>query len=154
MDFGAYIFKQTMKHAKTDVVRVPIAFPTLLCSIILDQHPNIKTASDVPKKREPPLTLHSKLFSTNHVPDIVGKSEVAPAAGMMTKQEIVAALKDICVRLDERKSQFELMIHSVEREDAVAEDEQAESEEATDGYVDDVDQEDEEASGSSSEASE
>jgi len=151
MDFGAYIFKQTMKHAKTDVVRVPIAFPTFLCSIILDQHPNIKTASDVSKKREPPLTLHSKLFSTNHVPDIVGKSRVAPAAEMMTKQEIVAALKDTCVRLDERKSQFELMIHSVEREDVVAEDEQAESEEATDG---DVDQEDEEAFGSSSEASE
>jgi len=35
MDFGAYIFEQTMKHAKTDVIRFPIAFPTLLCSIIL-----------------------------------------------------------------------------------------------------------------------
>lgn len=36
MDFGRYIFDQTMRHAKTDVVRLPIAFPSLLCSIILD----------------------------------------------------------------------------------------------------------------------
>jgi len=43
MDFGAYIFEQTIKHAKTDVVKFPIAFPTLLCNIILDQYPSIKT---------------------------------------------------------------------------------------------------------------
>jgi len=61
MDFGAYIFKQTVRHAKTDAVKFPIAFPTLLCSIILDQQPNIKTVNDVPSKRESPLTLHQKL---------------------------------------------------------------------------------------------
>ena len=62
MDFGTYIFEQTVKHAKTDAIRFLIAFPTLLCSIILDQHHNIKSASYVPEKREPPLTLHSKLL--------------------------------------------------------------------------------------------
>ena len=29
MDFVAYIFEQTVKHAKTDVVKFPITFPTL-----------------------------------------------------------------------------------------------------------------------------
>ena len=36
MNFGTYIFEQTMKHAKTNAIRFPIPFPTLLCSIILD----------------------------------------------------------------------------------------------------------------------
>jgi len=67
MDFGTYIFEKTVKHAKTDAIRFSIAFPALLCNIILDQYPNIKIESDVPKKRESPLTLHSKLFSVNHV---------------------------------------------------------------------------------------
>lgn len=34
----------------------------------------------------------------------------------MTKQEIIAALKDTCVLMDKRKAQFELMIHSLEGE--------------------------------------
>jgi len=152
MDFGVYIFEQTVKHAKIDAVKFPIAFPSLLCSIILDQHPNIKTVKDIPNKRESPLTLHQKLFGANHVPDIVGTSENVPVAGLMTKQEIVAALKDTCVMLDERKIQFELMIHSLEREDAAVEDEQAESEEEDDDA--DKGQGDEEASGSSSEDAE
>jgi len=140
-----------MKHAKIDAIRFPIAFPTLLCSIILDQHLNIKTANDVPKKREPPLTLHSKLFTANHVPDNVGTFGAALAVGMMTKQEIVVALKDTCVILDERKTQFELMIHSLEREDAASGDEQADSE---DNNAGDAGNDDEETSSSSSEAAE
>ncbi|KEH32869.1 envelope-like protein, putative [Medicago truncatula] len=43
MNFGRYIFDQTIRHAKTDAVRLPIAFPSLLCSIILDQHPGLVT---------------------------------------------------------------------------------------------------------------
>ena len=143
MDFGRYIFDQT------DAVRLPIAFPTLLCSIMLDQHPGLITADDLPKKRESPLTIHQKLFEDNHASDLAETSESTPAAKSMTKEEIIVALKDTCVMLDERKAQFELMIHSLEREDVAVEDEQAESEEATNGDADDVDQEDEEASGSS-----
>ena len=39
MDLGRYVFDQTVMHAKTDAVKFPIAFPTLLCSIMLSQHP-------------------------------------------------------------------------------------------------------------------
>ena len=150
VDFGAYIFEQTMKHAKTDVIKFRIAFATLLCSIILDQHPNIKTANEVPKKRESPLTLHHKLFGVDHVPDLVGTSGGVPAAGIMSKQEIVAALKDTCVMLDERKAQFDLMIHSLEREDVVAEDELEDNEDDNAERAGNEDERSKEGSGSSS----
>jgi hypothetical protein len=62
MDFGKYIFDQTVRHAKTDAVRFPIAFPSLLCSIILDQYPGLVNASNLPKKMDSLLTIHQKLF--------------------------------------------------------------------------------------------
>ena len=132
VDFGRYIFDPTMKHAKTDAVKFPIDFPTLLCSIMLNQHPGLINIDDLPKKRESPLTIHHKIFGENHVPDIVETSEKVPTARPMTNQEIVAALKDTCVLLDERKAQFELIIHSLEGDNAGAEDEQTESEEEVD----------------------
>lgn len=76
---------------------------------------------------ESPLTIHHKIFGNHRVPDIVETSGNVPAVGLMTKQEIVAALKETCVLLDERKAQFELMIHSLEGEYADA-DVQAENE--------------------------
>jgi hypothetical protein len=127
MNIGQYIFEQTVKHAKTDVVRCPIAFPTLLCGVMLEQHLGLITAVDVSEKREPPLTLHPKLFKADHVSDLVATSGSAPAVGTMTKQEIIAALKDTCVMMDKRKAQFELMIHSLEGESTDA-DEQEEDE--------------------------
>jgi hypothetical protein len=118
MDFGRYIFDQTIRHAKTDVVRLPITFPSLLCSIMLNQHPSLITATELPKKRESPLTIHQKLFGDNHFPDLVGTSASTPVAGLMTKEEIVASLKDTCVMLDETKAQFEQMIHALKAENA------------------------------------
>jgi len=93
MDFGAYIFEQTVRYARTDALKFPIAFPTLLCSIILDQYPNIKTVNDVPGKREAPLTVHHKLFGVDHVPDIVGTSRKVHGAGEMTKEQIMNVRK-------------------------------------------------------------
>jgi len=159
MDFGRYIFDQTVKHAKTDVVRLPIAFPTLLCSIMLDQHPGLITADDLPKKRESHLTIHHKLFGDNHVSDLVGTSGSTPVAGLMTKEEIIVALKDTCVMLDSRKTQFELMIHALEKEDLANGDEHAESDNNEDAGNADEDEEeavdaDEEASRINFEAAE
>jgi hypothetical protein len=117
-DFGTYIFEQTVKHGKTLAVKLPIAFPTLLCDIILDQAPGIKYDSDVPKKRESPLYFHYKLFGDHHVPDIVGTSgAAADTIGSMTRKEIVTTLKETCAMLDERKALFERMIAALEREE-------------------------------------
>ncbi|MCI30625.1 envelope-like protein, partial [Trifolium medium] len=41
----------TSEHAKSLAVQLPIVFPTLSCAIILDQHPDICTAADVPCTR-------------------------------------------------------------------------------------------------------
>jgi len=151
VDYGKYIFDHTVKNAKTDVVKLPIAFPTLLCNIVLDEHPGLITAADLPKKRESPLTIHQKLFGDNHVSDIVGTSQHVPLAKQMSKQDIVAALKETCLMLDERKVNFDV--------DAVVEDEEAESEkevEDDDGSGNEEEEEDnngdDDAPGSSSEA--
>jgi len=61
---------------------------------------------------------------------------------MRTKQEIVAALKDTCVILDERKTQFVLMLHSLERENVATENdlEKSKEEEANDAEDDNTDE--------------
>jgi hypothetical protein len=116
-DFGTYIFEQTVKHANTLAVKMLIAFPTLLSDIILSRLPGIKYAIDVPKKRESPLSLHYKLFGNHHVPDIVGTSDAAATVGYMTRKDIIAALRDTCLVLDEKKAQFERMILALENEE-------------------------------------
>lgn len=111
MDFDAYICEQTVKHAG---VKFPIAFPTLLSSIILDQHHSIKTANVIAKKRESPTTLHYKLFGENHVPDIVGTSGSAPDAGLMSSRgrllKVFFILHDIILFMHSRTFLFFLML--------------------------------------------
>ena len=70
----------------------------------------------------------------------------------MTRQEIVAALQDTCVMLDERKAQFEMMINSLEKEDVAAEDEREVNEDDNACGVGNEDDGSEEGFGSSSEA--
>lgn len=55
-----------------------------MSSIILDQHPSIKTVNVIAKKRESPLMLHYKLFGADYVPDIVGTFGSALAAGLIS----------------------------------------------------------------------
>jgi hypothetical protein len=126
MNIGAYIFDQTVRHGRSDDVKLPIAFPTLLTCIILDQQPYILTADDVPKKRESPLTLHFILFGSHHVADLAEASaptststSAAAGSGFMTRKDIVAALKDTSKYLDERKAIFERMIMALANEEVV-----------------------------------
>ncbi|PNX58815.1 hypothetical protein L195_g059376, partial [Trifolium pratense] len=49
----------------TYAVEKPIAFPTLLCNIMLEQHPGILRDSDVPCKRPGKLTKQRLLTWTN-----------------------------------------------------------------------------------------
>ncbi|XP_045791775.1 uncharacterized protein LOC123886504 [Trifolium pratense] len=92
-DYGSFIFDQTIKHIRSTAMKMPIAFPSLLYGIILDQYPDIKVVTDTPKKRESAFTFHHKLFGDHNVADHVGTS--ADGAGTMTKKEIIAALKMI-----------------------------------------------------------
>ncbi|KAH1215144.1 hypothetical protein GmHk_13G036361 [Glycine max] len=140
-NFGNYIFDQTVKHSESFAVKLPIAFPTVLCGIMLSQHPNMLNYTDSVMKRESPLSLHYKLFEGTHVPDIVSTSGKAAASGVVSKDALIAELKDTCKVLEatikattEKKMELERLIkrltesgiddgEAAEQEDEAAEEE-------------------------------
>ena len=94
-DYGSYIFYQTIKHANTCATKLPIAFPTLICGSILQQHPGILSTLDSRSKSGAPLSLHRKLFEGEHVPDIVSTS--AGAENKTTsKGGMIIELTEVC----------------------------------------------------------
>ena len=99
-DFGSYVFEPTMKHANTFAVKMPIAFPSLICGIILNQHLGILVSTDVASKKESPLSLHYKLFKGTHVPDIVVASR-NETANSTSKNEVLDEMKEISKALEE-----------------------------------------------------
>ncbi|XP_050901039.1 uncharacterized protein LOC127107756 [Lathyrus oleraceus] len=44
-EYGRFMFEQIIKHASTNVVKIPIAFPSMICGTILNQHPGIRVAT-------------------------------------------------------------------------------------------------------------
>ncbi|KAL5146856.1 hypothetical protein HKD37_06G016634 [Glycine soja] len=144
-NFGNYIFDQTVKHSESFAVKLPIAFPTVLCGIMLSQHPNMLNYTDSVMKRESPLSLHYKLFEGTHVPDIVSTSVStsgkAAASGAVSKDALIAELKDTCKMLEatikattEKKMELELLIKrlsesGIDDEDAAEEEGEAAEEE-------------------------
>ncbi|KAL5153602.1 hypothetical protein HKD37_19G053108 [Glycine soja] len=126
-------------------VKLPIAFPTVLCGIMLSQHPNMLNYTDSVMKRESPLSLHYKLFEGTHVPDIVSTSVStsgkAAASGAVSKDALIAELKDTCKVLEatikattEKKMELELLIKrlsesGIDDEDAAEEEGEAAEEE-------------------------
>ncbi|CAJ2635129.1 unnamed protein product [Trifolium pratense] len=146
---GLYIFNQVVQHAKTSVTKQPIAFPTLICDIILSQHPNIRNEDESVKKRATPLAIHQKLYSKQHAPDIVGPSNAA-ADTPMTRKEMIAMLEANCKELDEKKLQFERMIHALRVEEAAAQAADAGDDGSSGEEEDDSDAEGEESDSSPS----
>ncbi|KAK2388742.1 hypothetical protein QL285_062388 [Trifolium repens] len=119
-DYGAHIFEETVQHAKSWAVRMPIAFPSLICSIIIAQHPSILTADDEVSKRESPLDFHPTLFEGKHAADIVFASPSAMAAAppSMNRKEMIASLEAACKALDEKKKSLEQVIMALRQEEA------------------------------------
>ncbi|KAL5123923.1 hypothetical protein HKD37_02G004415 [Glycine soja] len=148
-NFGNYIFDQTIKHSESFAVKLPIAFPTVLCGIMLSQHPNILNNIDSVKKRESPLSLHYKLFEGTHVPDIVSTSGKAAASGAVSKDDLIAELKDTCKVLEatikantEKKMELERMIKRLSDngvDDGEAAEEEEDAAEDTESDDDDSD---------------
>ncbi|XP_058724890.1 uncharacterized protein LOC131596299 [Vicia villosa] len=117
-DYGAYIFDQTMKHVGSFSIKGPIAFPSLLSGVILDQYPNILNEHDVVCKRESPLAFHYKLFQGKHVPDIVITSaETSKSGASVGKAEVITILKETCKELEARKTSLEQMIRTLEMDE-------------------------------------
>ncbi|KAL5133533.1 hypothetical protein HKD37_03G006837 [Glycine soja] len=147
-NFGNYIFYQTVKHSESFAVKLPIAFPTVLCGIMLSQHPNILNYTDSVMKRESPLSLHYKLFERTHVPDIVSTSGKAAASGAVSKDALIAELKDTCKVLEatikattEKKMELERLIKRLS-ESGIDDGEAAKEEEAAEQEEEEAEDED------------
>ncbi|XP_050914932.1 uncharacterized protein LOC127129860 [Lathyrus oleraceus] len=157
-DYGSYIFDQTLKHAGSFSVKGPIAFPSLICGIVLNQFPNILTENDSVKKRDNPMSFNHKLFLGTHVPDIVmATGETSRVSKQLGKVAIIAMLKETCRELEARKLNLEKLISNLEMTEgdvlgeaaAVAEEAERQGEEGEadaspdDGTNDDADSESE-----------
>ncbi|XP_058767709.1 uncharacterized protein LOC131641428 [Vicia villosa] len=137
-DYGTYIFKQTLKHAGSYSVKGPIAFPSLICGIILKQFPNIFTDKDYVRKRASPLIFHYKLFQGTHVHDVNTTSvEPSKESIIMSKTAMIAMLRETCKELESGKLALERLISSLETSDNAksadtAEEEQGEDDDGSD----------------------
>ncbi|KAK2444858.1 bromodomain-containing protein [Trifolium repens] len=123
VDFGSLIFDQIVEHGKSWAIKLAVSFPTLICEIILDQHPNILVLEDVPCKREPPMTLSYKLFEGKHAADItVPTKKVTPvepvASTSMTRKTMILTMEATVRALDEQKSELEKVIAALKKEEA------------------------------------
>ncbi|CAJ2633262.1 unnamed protein product [Trifolium pratense] len=150
-DYGAYFFDATLEHAVSFALQLPIAFPTLLCGIILDQHPNILVDADGACRRSSELTVSKKLLSGTHVDAGVGTS-AQQMAGTLTKKQMIAELTETSRSLEERKHQIDLVIAALKAEEEAdqAEDEQDGHEEdedsGTDGETEKMEEDSDESS--------
>ncbi|XP_050909634.1 uncharacterized protein LOC127123459 [Lathyrus oleraceus] len=118
-DHVRFMFDQIIKHATTNAVKLPIAFPSMICGIILNQHPGILCSNNLPSRRKPALFVHYKLFEGSHVEDIVMTSAMKRPA---SKVGAIAKLKETCKELGEgirvataRKQSLEALIESLEQ---------------------------------------
>ncbi|XP_057432440.1 uncharacterized protein LOC130725209 [Lotus japonicus] len=94
----------TLKHADTCAVKLPISYRSLLTEIILQQHPQIIGADEVPLPKGVPITLDQRLFMEPHVIDIAvpfsRTSAPAPVSESSTKV-IIAELMAVSKALQE-----------------------------------------------------
>ncbi|KAK2402299.1 hypothetical protein QL285_051833 [Trifolium repens] len=128
LNFGDHVFNQTMKHADTYAVKLPIAFPSLITGMILRQYPNILYPDEAPTKKPQVLSFDYKLFVGTHVPDIVfpKMKETAEASGSMprtNKEDVLAELMQISKTLEQtiktstaRKTHVDNLIKSIMEE--------------------------------------
>ncbi|GAA0142847.1 hypothetical protein LIER_35644 [Lithospermum erythrorhizon] len=70
LDFGRVIFDQIVDHSRTGAKMKPIEFPSLICSILIHQHPEVLKAGDGLGEDAKPLTITYKLMAGKHVVDV------------------------------------------------------------------------------------
>ncbi|XP_050909139.1 uncharacterized protein LOC127122908 [Lathyrus oleraceus] len=118
-DYGRFMFDQIIKHATTNAIKLPIAFPSMICGIILNQHPGILCSNDLPSRRKPAMSVHYKLFEGSHVEDIIMAFSMKRP---VSKVGAIVELKETCKELGEgiriakaRKQSLEALIASLEQ---------------------------------------
>ncbi|KAK2382907.1 hypothetical protein QL285_070418 [Trifolium repens] len=110
-DFGTYIFEQTVKHAKTLAVKLPIAFPSLLCGIIVSQRFDILVKEDMACRRDSAIS-----FSAQNL-DVGSHVGTSATTGAMSRKYMIVTLKDTCKALEEKKLRLEAVIAGLELEE-------------------------------------
>ncbi|KAK2424299.1 hypothetical protein QL285_034673 [Trifolium repens] len=123
VDYGSLIFDQIIEHGKSWAMKLVISFPTIICGIILNQHPNILLPEDLPCKRDSPLTLSYKLFEGKHAADIiVPPKKVIPqesvASTSMNRKAMIITMEAAVKALDEQKTELERVILALKQEEA------------------------------------
>ncbi|XP_057425856.1 uncharacterized protein LOC130719240 [Lotus japonicus] len=101
-DFGSLVFAQTLKHAETCAVTLPISFPSLLTAIILKQHPDILRMDDVAFPKGTPINLDHRLFLDPHVLDIdmpSRRTSIPVSMSASRTQSVIAELEDLSKEL-------------------------------------------------------
>ncbi|XP_057444175.1 uncharacterized protein LOC130736356 [Lotus japonicus] len=96
-DFGAFVFEQTLKHADTCAVKLPISFPSLLTEIILQQHPQIIRADEVALPKGVPIILDQRLFMEPHVLDIAMSFSRTSAPARVSESRTKAIIAELMV---------------------------------------------------------
>ncbi|CAJ2661871.1 unnamed protein product [Trifolium pratense] len=114
-DYGAYFFQETLSHALTYAVEKPVALPTLLCNIILEQHPDILRSSDVPCKRKGVLVIEQRLLDGTNDAAGVGTSV---QAGVLSRKQMIADLTETSRALEARKLKIDRVIEALKAEEA------------------------------------
>ncbi|XP_057432562.1 uncharacterized protein LOC130725341 [Lotus japonicus] len=95
IDFGTFVFEQTLKHEETCAVKLPISFPSLIKEIILQQHPKIVRNYEEAMPKGASITLDHRLFSGPHVPDIAVSSRRTCASAPVTKSGRKAIIDEL-----------------------------------------------------------
>ncbi|CAJ2667952.1 unnamed protein product [Trifolium pratense] len=110
-----YFFQETLSHALTYAVEKPVALPTLLCNIILEQHPDILRSTDVPCKRKGVLAIEQRLLEGTNVAAGVGTSV---QAGVLSRKQMIADLTEASRALEARKLKIDRVIEALKAEEA------------------------------------
>ncbi|XP_057452477.1 uncharacterized protein LOC130744305 [Lotus japonicus] len=121
--FGAFVFEQTMKHADTLPMKLPIDFPSLISEIILSQHPEIVASDEHPLQKAIPLTFDPGLYVGPHVQDIIVETDQVGAENFSVSisfadpgdvlselMEVSKTLQDTIVSCTQRKKKVDLLI--------------------------------------------
>ncbi|XP_058784960.1 uncharacterized protein LOC131659853 [Vicia villosa] len=111
-DYGTYIFDQTMRHVGTSATKLPIAFPSLICGIILKQYPGILKAKDSVCKTGSALSFHYKLLQRT---DDITSAGTSQTSKFVNKSSLIAEMKETCKELDNRKMKLEKLIQRLEQ---------------------------------------
>jgi hypothetical protein len=90
---------------------LPIAFPSLLCGIIVSQRSDVLVKEDMACRRESAISFSAKDL------DVDSNVGTSATTGAMSRKDMIATLKETCKALEEKKVRLEAVIAGLELEE-------------------------------------